>query len=128
MPRGKVKFFDADKGFGFVVDDESGESVYVHASTLPEGMQTLRPGTKVDVDIADGRRGPQALNLRLVEPTPSVTRARRPKPDAMAGMVEDLIRLLDDAQTGLRQGRYPDRTHSQKIATVLRAVAENFEA
>ena len=46
----------------------------------------------------------------------------------MAGMVEDLIRLLDDASNGLRQGRYPDRSHSQKIATVLRAVADNFEA
>lgn len=128
MPRGKVKFYDAEKGFGFIVDEESGESVYVHASNLPSGVTTLRPGTKVDMDVADGRRGAQVLNLRLVDPVPSISRAKRMKPDDMAVMVEDLIRLLDDASNGLRQGRYPDRGHSQKIATVMRAVADNFEA
>lgn len=128
MPRGKVKFYDAEKGFGFVLDDEDGQSVYVHASTLPDGVSTLRPGARVDFDMVDGRRGPQVLHLQLLEAAPSVTRARRPKPDDMATMVEDLIRLLDDASTGLRQGRYPDRDHSQKIATVMRAVADNFEA
>lgn len=128
MPRGKVKFYDAEKGFGFVLDEESGESVYVHATTLPEGVATLRPGTRVDFDVADGRRGPQVLSLRLLESAPSVLRARRPKPEDMAVMVEDLIRLLDDASNGLHHGRYPDRGHSQKIATVLRAVADNFEA
>lgn len=128
MPRGKVKFYDAEKGFGFIVDEESGESVYVHASTLPEGVTSLRPGTRVDMDVADARRGPQVLSMRLVDPAPSVSRARRMRPTDMADMVEDLIRLLDDASNGLRQGRYPDRGHSQKIATVLRAVADNFEA
>lgn len=128
MPRGKVKFYDAEKGFGFVLDEEDGQSVYVHASTLPEGVATLKPGTRVDFDMADGRRGPQVLSLRLLDPAPSVSRARRPKPQDMAVMVEDLIRLLDDASNGLRQGRYPDRGHSQKIATVMRAVADSFEA
>ena len=128
MPRGKVKFYDAEKGFGFILDEEDGQSVYVHATNLPEGVTDLRPGTRVDFDMVDGRRGPQVLSLRLLEPAPSVSRARRQKPDEMAGMVEDLIRLLDDASNGLRQGRYPDRGHSQKIATVLRAVADNFEA
>jgi CspA family cold shock protein len=123
-----VKFYDAEKGFGFVRDDETGESVYVHASALPEGITSLHPGTKVDLDVAEGRRGPQALSLRLVEPAPSVSRARRPKPEDMAVMVEDLIRLLDDAGNGLRKGRYPDRGHAQKVATVLRAVADSFEA
>lgn len=128
VPRGKVKFYDAEKGFGFILDDEDGQSVYVHASNLPEGVDSLRPGVRVDFDMVDGRRGPQVLSLQLLEPAPSVSRARRQKPDEMAGMVEDLIRLLDDASNGLRQGRYPDRGHSQKIATVLRAVADNFEA
>jgi CspA family cold shock protein len=128
VPRGKVKFFDAEKGFGFGVDSESGESVYVHASTLPADMKSLHPGTKVDFDVAEGRRGPQVLSLRVLEPSPSVSRARRPKPEDMAVMVEDLIRLLDDAGNGLRKGRYPDRSHAQKVATVLRAVAESFEA
>ena len=128
MPRGKVKFYDAEKGFGFLLDDEDGQSVYVHASNLPDGVTTLRPGARVEFDMVDGRRGPQVLSLQLMEPAPSISRARRMKPDDMAGMVEDLIRLLDDASNGLRKGRYPDRAHSQKIATVLRAVADNFEA
>ena len=102
--------------------------MYVHASNLPEGVSALRPGARVDFDMVDGRRGPQVLSLQLLEPAPSVSRARRQKPEDMAGMVEDLIRLLDDASNGLRQCRYPDRGHSQKIATVLRAVADNFEA
>jgi len=128
VPRGKVKFYDAEKGFGFVIDEDDGQSVYVHATTLPDGVTTLRPGTRVEFDMVDGRRGPQVLSLQLLEPAPSVSRARRAKPDEMADMVEDLIRLLDDASNGLRQGRYPDRSHAQKISTVLRAVAENFEA
>lgn len=128
MPRGKVKFYDAEKGFGFILDEEDGQSVYVHASNLPDGVATLRPGARVEFDMVDGRRGPQVLSLQLMEPAPSVSRGRRPKPDDMAVMVEDLIRLLDDASNGLRKGRYPDRGHAQKISTVLRAVADSFEA
>ena len=127
VPRGKVKFYDAEKGFGFILDDEDGQSVYVHATTLPEGS---RPASRRPRRVRHGRRPPrpQVLSLQLLEPAPSVARARRQKPEDLAGMVEDLIRLLDDAGTGLRHGRYPDRGHSQKIATVLRAVADNFEA
>lgn len=127
MPHGKVKFYDADKGFGFLTD-EDGASVYVHASVLPEGVATLRPGTKVEFDVAEGRRGPQALSIHLTDPAPSVLRARRTKPEDMAVLVEDLIRLLDSASNGLRRGRYPDRGHAEKVAAVLRAVADDFEA
>ena len=128
MPRGQVELYDAEKGFGFILDDEDSQSVYVHATSLPEGVTTLRPGARVEFDMVDGRRGPQVLSLQLLEPAPSVSRARRPKPDEMATLAEDLLRLLADAPNGLRQGRFPDRGHSQKIATVMRAVADNFEA
>lgn len=127
VPNGKVKFFDADKGFGFILG-ENGESVYVHASTLPAGVESLRPSQKVEFDLVDGRRGPQALAVRLVGPAPSIARARRTKPEDMAVMVEDLIQLLDGASNGLRHGRYPEKRHAEKIASVLRAVADNFEA
>lgn len=122
-----MKFYDAEKGFGFITDDDGG-SIYLSAQALPEGMTSLRQGTRVDVDVADGRRGPQALSVRLVDPAPSVLRARRKPPEDMAVLVEDLIRLLDSAGNGLRRGRYPDRGHAEKIATVLRAVADDFEA
>lgn len=127
VPNGKVKFFDAEKGFGFLVS-EDGQSVYVHASTLPEGVQQLRKGQRVEFDMVDGSRGPQALTVRLLDPAPSIARARRVKPEDMAVMVEDLIQLLDGASNGLRHGRYPDRGHAQKVAAVLRAVADSFEA
>ena len=55
MPSGKVKWFDAEKGFGFL-SREGGEDVYVHKDALPAGVTTLRPGTRVEFGIAQGRR------------------------------------------------------------------------
>lgn len=127
MPVGKVKFYDAEKGFGFITGEESG-SVYLHSSALPAGVTSLRPGAKVEYDVVDGRRGAQALSVRVMEPAQSIARAKRRSPEEMAVVVEDLIRLLDGASNGLRKGRYPDPRHAGKIATVLRAVAEDFEA
>jgi CspA family cold shock protein len=46
----------------------------------------------------------------------------------MTVIVEDLIKLLDDVSNGLRRGRYPDRAHARKVATVLRAVADDLES
>ena len=48
MPTGKVKWYDTDKGFGFLADDEGGD-VFVHANALPEGTTTLGPGTRENV-------------------------------------------------------------------------------
>ena len=59
MPHGKVKWYDPEKGFGFITQDE-GEDVYVRASVLPDDVTELKPGQRVDMDIAAGRRGPQA--------------------------------------------------------------------
>ncbi|WP_310526271.1 cold shock domain-containing protein, partial [Nocardioides sp.] len=60
MPSGKVKWFDVDKGFGFL-SQEDGPDVYVHSDALPEGTTTLKAGAKVEFGIAQGRRGDQAL-------------------------------------------------------------------
>jgi CspA family cold shock protein len=131
VPTGKVRFYNEDKGFGFLSSDE-GEDVYVHASALPEGVTTLRRGTRVEFDVAAGRRGTQALHVRLLEPAPSVSRAialRDRKPaDEMVVVVEDLIALLDKASNSLRKGRYPDARVSAALAKSLRAVADQFEA
>ena len=131
MPTGKVRFYDEEKGFGFLSSDE-GQDVYVHASVLPTGVTTLARGARVEFDIAQGRRGDQALHVRLLEPAPSVSKSmamRDRKPaEEMAVLIEDLIKLLDDSSNSLRGGRYPDKRLSGALAKSLRAVADQFEA
>ncbi len=127
MPTGKVKWFDADKGFGFLANDEGGE-VFVHASALPAGTEALKQGARVEFGVAQGKRGLQALSVRVLDPLPSVAKVVRKPAEDMTVIVEDLIKLLDDVSNGLRRGRYPDRSHSRKVATVLRAVADDLEA
>ncbi len=126
MPTGKVKWFDVERGFGFLATDE-GEEVFLHASALPEGT-VVKPGAKVEFGVVDGRKGKQALSVRVLEAPPSVAAASRTKPEDMTVIVEDLIRLLDGLSNQLRRGRYPERQAAGKIATVLRAVADDLEA
>ena len=72
MPTGKVKWYNAEKGFGFL-SQEDGEDVYVGSSALPSGVEELKAGQKVEFGIAAGRRGPQALSVKLIDPPPSLT-------------------------------------------------------
>jgi CspA family cold shock protein len=127
VPTGKVKFFNADKGFGFLSNDE-GEDVFVHRDALPAGVTELKPGTRVEFGIVSGRKGNQAMQVRLLDPLPSVTRATRKPAEEMAPLVEDLIKLLDDVSNQLRRGRYPDRAEARKVAGLLRAFADNLDA
>ncbi|MGI4894063.1 MAG: cold-shock protein [Janthinobacterium lividum] len=127
MPTGKVKWFDADKGFGFLAA-EDGKEVFVHASALPTGTATLSKGSRVDFGVVEGKNGTQALSVRLLDPLPSLARATRTKPEDMVPIVEDLIQLLDGVSGQLRRGRYPEKGGAKKVATLLRAVAADFEA
>ena len=130
MPTGKVKWYDEEKGFGFISGDD-GEDVFLHANALPEGTSTLKGGTRVDYGIVEGRRGAQALSVTVLDAPPSVAknlrhRDRKPAED-MVGIVEDVIKLLDNVSNGLRHGRYPDKGQGAKIAQVLRRVADDLE-
>jgi cold shock protein len=127
VPTGKVKWFNAEKGFGFLADDQ-GEEVFVHRDVLPEGVTELKPGSRVEFGVVAGRKGMQALSVRVLDPVPSVVRATRRPADEMTPIVEDLIKLLDGVSNSLRRGRYPDRVEGRKVAAVLRAVADNLEA
>ena len=127
MPTGKVKWYDAERGFGFLATDD-GEEVFVHASALPAGTDTLKPGTKVEFGVAEGRRGQQALSVQVLDPLPSVARGTRKPPEEMTVIVEDLIKLLDGVSNGLRRGRDPDQAPAAQFAAVLRAVADDLEA
>lgn len=128
MPSGKVKWFDAEKGFGFIAPQDGGDDVHVRASALPAGVTSLKPGQKVEFGVADGRRGPQALQVQLVDAPPSITPQHRRSADELHGLIEDLIKLLETkVLPGLRHGRYPDRPTAGRIADVMRAVAGEFE-
>ena len=130
MPTGKVKWFDPARGFGFLSQSD-GPDVYVHADALPEGTPSLRPGTRVEFGIAQGRRGEQALQVRVLDAPPSVARnqqqAKRKKPEELAPIVEDAIRLLDDLGEAYRHGRHPDKQYTRNAAKVLRALATELE-
>ena len=127
MPTGKVKWYSAEKGFGFLAQ-EGGADVYVGKRALPEEVEELKTGQRVEFGVAEGRQGPQALQVRLVDPLPSVAEAKRRSPDELHGLIEDMIQLLESSvQPELRRGRYPDRTRTKRLAEVVRAVARELE-
>jgi cold shock protein len=126
MPTGKVRWYDVDKGFGFLATDE-GEDVFVHASALPDGATSLKQGARVEFGIVDGKRGKQALSVTVLEQPASVVKAGRKPAEDVAVILEDLIKLMDSASNQLRRGRYPSDDHSRKLAAVMRAVADDFD-
>lgn len=147
MPTGRVKWYDTEKGFGFLTQDDGGD-VYVHSDALPSDVTTLKAGARVEFGIAQGRRGDQALQLRVLEPAPSVERSQarsgggrgergrggrgpsagpRKTPEEMTVIVEDLIKVLDDLGEGYRHGRRPDARSTRPVAQLLRALATELD-
>ncbi len=126
MPTGKVRFFDAEKGFGFISKDDGGD-VYVRANALPAGVTALKAGQRVEFGVIEGRKGEQALSLRVLETPVSLSKAARKKPEQMTVIVEDLIKMLDGLGNDYRHRRYPDTKHARKVAQLLRRVADELE-
>ncbi|MFL6060405.1 MAG: cold-shock protein [Marmoricola sp.] len=130
MPTGKVKWYDAEKGFGFL-SREDGDDVYVRSSSLPEGVATLKAGTRVEFGILSGRKGEQAHQVRVLDAPASVAAAQRNatkrKPEDMVGIVEDLIKLLEGVEQTYRAGRRPDSKTGAPTAKLLRALADELD-
>ncbi|MBW3576878.1 MAG: cold-shock protein [Actinobacteria bacterium] len=65
MPQGTVKWFNADKGYGFIQPDEGGEDLFVHFSAIQvPGYKSLNEGQKVTYEVTQGQKGPQASNVQ----------------------------------------------------------------
>ncbi|MCZ2402597.1 cold shock domain-containing protein [Paenarthrobacter sp. Z7-10] len=126
MPTGKVKWYDNDKGFGFLTTDD-GKEVFLHANALPEGVTEVKVGTRMEFGVADGRKGAQAMAARILDAAPSVAKAKRMPAKDLAPIVQDLVSLLERSVGTLNNGKYPDGD-AARIAAVLRKVAENFDA
>ncbi|MEY3218261.1 MAG: hypothetical protein RLY96_724, partial [Actinomycetota bacterium] len=121
-PTGRVKWFSLEKGFGFIANDE-GEDVYLAATSLPEGVATVKPGTKLEFSIADSRKGPQALSVHIIDAPPSLVENSRVNSDDLAAMIEDTIKMLDKVGNGLRHGRHPNAQEADRLGRVLRGIA-----
>jgi cold shock protein len=131
VPTGKVRFYDADKGFGFISEDD-GTDVFLHANALPEGVTSLKKGARVEFGIVEGRKGAQALQVRVLDPVGSVSANRRErdrKPtEEMVVIIEDVVQLLDGVGNGLRKGHYPDKKLGSTVARALHGLADQLDA
>ncbi len=126
MPTGRVKWFSLEKGFGFIASDE-GEDVYLASTALPEGVATVKPGTKLEFSVIDSRKGPQAMSVHIVEAPVSLAEGSRANNDDLAAMIEDTIKILDRVGNGLRHGRYPTGPEAERLGRVLRGIATQLE-
>ena len=67
MPTGTVKWFSAEKGFGFITPDEGGKDLFVHHTNIAgEGFKSLPDGAKVSYEAQQGQKGPEAVNVQTV--------------------------------------------------------------
>jgi CspA family cold shock protein len=66
LSKGTVKWFNEKKGFGFITPDDGGEDLFIHHSNIAaQGFRSLQNGQAVEFEVAQGRKGPEATNVRL---------------------------------------------------------------
>jgi CspA family cold shock protein len=127
VPTGRVKWYDAEKGYGFLTSDEGGD-VFVPKAALPAGTTDLKSGQRVEFGVVESRKGNQALGVTLLDAPPSVVELRRRPAEELHGLIEDMIKVIEaKIQPDLRRGRFPDKKSAQKVAQLVHAVARELE-
>jgi CspA family cold shock protein len=127
VPTGRVKWYDAAKGFGFVTSDEGGD-VFLPKGALPTGTADLKAGQRLEFGVVDSRKGAQAMSVKVLDAPPSIAQLRRRPADELHGMVEDMIKVIEaKIQPDLRRGKYPDKRTAEKVAQLVHAVARELE-
>ncbi len=64
MAKGTVKWFSTQKGYGFITPDDGGKDLFAHVSELAPGVSSLDDGQKVEFEVTEGQKGPQAVRVR----------------------------------------------------------------
>lgn len=78
MAKGKVKWFNGEKGYGFIEQDDGGEDLFVHFSAIEgEGYRNLNEGDIVEFEVGQGQKGPQARNVVVTQASGQVGSANR---------------------------------------------------
>lgn len=122
MPTGKVRFFDEEKGYGFIEQD-GGQQVFLHASALPEGTTSVKKGARVEFSVVEGKRGAQAMTVKVIDAPGRIKNLERKAPEEMVLIVENLIKVLDDMREGYEAGHHPSDAQARQVAALLRKLA-----
>ena len=86
MPQGTVKWFSTQKGYGFITQDEGGD-IFVHVTGLAPGTTGLEENQRVEFELSEGRKGPQATDVKpasAAAPAPAPAAAAEPEPEPEA--------------------------------------------
>lgn len=119
MPTGTVKWFDAGKGFGFISPDGGGKDVFVHFSAIQgSGYRSLDEGARVDFNIGQGPKGPQAENVTRIDGGPTTERSAGGEPVGHGDrMASNYSRSAPRDLGGESRGGRPDQSRRSRDKT-----------
>jgi CspA family cold shock protein len=101
-------------------------------SNLPEGVTDIKPGTRIEYSIVDSKRGAQVMTMRVIEVPESLEKKQRAnsrmKNEDLVILVEGLISALDNIRPGIEHGRLPEGSSADKLARLLRTLADQLHS
>jgi CspA family cold shock protein len=125
---GRVKFYDAKQGFGYLSQD-GGPDVHVRKTALADPAEGLRSGTRVEFEVTEGPRGPQARSVRPLTGHPGSTApAARRSAAELDTLITEMVGLLDTTVLPeLGKGRYPDQAPAKLAAQMARTLVHELD-